>query len=100
VPAAARALSFSARAELPMRISVQMRSGAGGGEGQRWRRSVFVDSTERTVTIPLEEFRPGGAAPAGLDRSGADSLLFVVDTVNADPGSSGRFVLFRVEWRQ
>lgn len=100
VPAAARWLSFGARADRPMRISVQLRSPAGGGAGQRWRRSIFVGPAGRRIEIRLEEFRAiRGAAPA-VDRAGADSLLFVADTVNADPGSSGRFALKDVEWRE
>lgn len=100
VPPSATALSFSARGDRPMRVSVQLRSPAGGGAGERWRRSVFIDTTERSITIPLDEFRRVPGTRSVLDRAAVDSLLFVVDTVNAEPGSSGRFSLTAVEWRQ
>jgi hypothetical protein len=72
-----------------MRISVQLRLPGEEG-GLRWRRSVYVDERAREVRIPLSEMRPVEADAARLDVRRADAVLFVVDTVNADPGASGR----------
>jgi hypothetical protein len=81
-------LVFTARATRPMRLSVQLRGG--DGDGQRWRRSVYLDSTPRTVTVRFDDMHP--VAPATADRPAlADvrSVLWVVDTVNTALGGSG-----------
>lgn len=81
-------LVFTARANRPMRLSVQLRET--GEEGRRWRRSVYLDSTPRTITIAFNDFRSVGSTNApGLDLSKIESILFVVDTVNTKLGSSG-----------
>jgi hypothetical protein len=98
VPADARALSFSARADRPMRVSVQLRSPAGGGEGQRWGRSVFLDSTDRHITLPLDEFRAVADTNTVIPRDRIDSLLLVVDSVNTDPGAMGRVFVGGFAW--
>jgi hypothetical protein len=79
-------LRFDARAEGPMRISVQLQT-----EKARWRRSIYVDASNQTQTIFLDEFTPVGEtetyrAPLAEVRN----ILFVVDTVNTKPGASGR----------
>ena len=85
----ARAIEFRIQSDRPMRASVQLRSPRGGGQGLRWRRSVYADAQERLVRIDLTDFRPVPPAlgPVAADR--VDSLLLVVDTVNLQPGSSG-----------
>jgi hypothetical protein len=52
---------------------------------------VYVDSFNRTHTVFFDEFRPveegtESAVPLG----DVKSVLFVVDTTNTKPGSSGR----------
>jgi hypothetical protein len=73
-----------------MRISVQIRYRSGGGE--RWARSVYLDQSSRRIVVPFDEMVPvdrqTGAAP---DLRSAQTLLFVVDLVNASPGSGGTF---------
>ena len=82
-------LAFSIRAEKPMRVSVQLRAGV--GEGERWQRSVYVDTFDQLQTVYVDDLTPVGqtstVAPT-LDR--IRSLLFVVDTTNSAPGVSGR----------
>ena len=79
-------IAFVARAEHPMRISVQLRTDKG-----RWQRSVYVDTFNQPHTIFFDELRPVGetetyrAPPAGVR-----TLLFVVDSTNTKPGASGR----------
>ena len=79
---------FTARAERPMRISVQLRD---GGEG-RWQRSVFVPafSQERTVFFDDLNAPLGAAAGRSPDLTRIRNILFVVDTTNTKPGASGR----------
>jgi hypothetical protein len=73
-----------------MRISVQVRTSA-GGEGPRWQRSVYLDETPRDVLVAFSDMNPvapGGAGPVSVRDLRA--LRFVVDTVNTTPGSSGQ----------
>jgi hypothetical protein len=81
-------LTFAARASAPMRLSVQLR--VPDGKGLRWQRSIYVSEQAAEYSIAFREMTPIEAAPgAPLDRSRVDSILFVVDTVNTAPGSSG-----------
>lgn len=81
-------LSFTGRADRPVRVSVQMRF-TGGRDGQRWRRSVYLDTNSRTVSLELSEFDP--VEPTSLKPNAARilSVLFVVDTLNTSVGSDG-----------
>jgi hypothetical protein len=84
-------LTFTARAVRPMRVSVELRV-PDGGDGQRWHRSVYLDETPRVVTVFFDEMTARGtASEPGPDLSAVNAVLFVVDTVNADPGSNGQF---------
>jgi hypothetical protein len=99
VPAEARALRFTAQSDRPMRISVQMRMPGGTG-GVRWRRSVYVDTVERELAIDLADFRPvEPETPAEFDPAHMTALLFVIDTVNTDPGAEGWVRVGRVTLR-
>lgn len=84
-------LSFTARGESPARISVQLRSHARGGA--RWRRSVYVPLAPSEISLALREFVAVDSPATALDLDVIDSLLFVVDTVNAAPGSRGELTL-------
>ena len=58
---------------------------------------LFADDTPRTVDIPFTSFAPIGVtsdATPPLDK--AAFLLFVVDTLNALPGTSGRLLISEV----
>jgi hypothetical protein len=88
---------FTARADRPMRLSVQLR--APGGEGERWRRSVYLDQTPRTIELAFADFRPVGATSAAQPvLSKIDSVLFVVDTVNTKIGSNGQIQIDDVKY--
>ena len=82
-------LVFTARANRPMRISVQLRSP--GGEGERWHRSVYLDSMPRTIDVRFDDFRPVGPTRTSRpELPKIDSILFVADTVNNKAGSNGQ----------
>jgi hypothetical protein len=84
-------LTFEARAEGPMRISVQLRSAVSPSEDERWHRSVYVDAEERQYTLAFDDFRPIGVARSPLPAlATVHSLAFVVDTTNTRAGTSGR----------
>jgi len=82
-------LAFSARADRPMRLTVQLRV-PGGQAGERWQRSVYLDETTRTITIPFSEMTSVGRRRTGPPPLAAiDSFLLVVDTVNTKLGGNG-----------
>jgi hypothetical protein len=81
-----------------MRVSVQLRAPGPNGD-DRWHRSVYLEDTPREFTIRFDDMKPRGvtrnARPA-LDR--VASVLFVVDTVNANTGTNGQFVVDDVRY--
>jgi len=80
-------VTFTARAERPMRLSVQLRT----DENRRWQRSVYIDTLNRDRTVSFDDMRPADPSTSGKPAA-ADvrSLMFVVDTTNTKPGTSGR----------
>jgi len=91
-------LQFRASADKPMRLSVQMRAPTRPG-GQRWQRSVYLDTEPRDITVFLDDVRPVESGSSWYpDLSKADSLLFVVDTTNTRPGTSGHVRIEGVKW--
>jgi hypothetical protein len=82
-------VEFTMRADRPMRLSVQVRL-PGGRDGQRWRRSIYVDDTARPVAVRLQDFEPADTPTSRRPIvAPIQTLLFVVDTVNSRPGSAG-----------
>jgi hypothetical protein len=82
-------LAFRARAARPMRISVQARRPS---PGERWQRSIYIDTTQRDIVVPFKDMKPVGAASTfKFDPEQIDTLLFVADTTNSLPGSNGTF---------
>jgi len=82
-------VTFTARAERPMRISVQLR----GGDGvvDRWQRSVYLDTFDQTRTVYVDDCLPVGAThTARAPRDHLTGIMFVVDLTNSMPGASGR----------
>ncbi len=80
---------FDVGSDRPMRLWVQLRRPDGAGE--RWGRTVYIDQADRTIDLRLESLAPiGVTTTARAALAQVDSLLFVVDTVNTLPGSSGR----------
>jgi hypothetical protein len=90
--AACQTLVFTLSGSRDMRVSVQAREPGGErpSEGRRWRRSVFVPETGRTIVVPLTSLEPVAGAGSALPDPGAlRSLLLVVDTVNTRRGDRG-----------
>ena len=86
-------VSFRGSADQPMRVYVQLRRPT-DRDGQRWRRSVYLDQQPRDVTIFLDEMTPVGHTDTFRpDRTNISDLLFVVDTNNTLPGQSGAFAI-------
>jgi hypothetical protein len=84
-------VTFTAHADKPMRVSVQLRVPGDNGAGERWQRSVYVDKTPRDITVFFDETTPVGATTARRPAlAEVQSLLFVIDTVNTPLGTAGR----------
>ncbi len=82
---------FTARADRPLRVSVQLRAPREGA-GDRWLRSVYLDTHPREVSIALDDLRAvGDTSSPRPARNRIDTLMFVVDTTNAKPGFSAAF---------
>ena len=82
-------VSFIARTERPLRLSVQVRRPGPGG-GVRWTRSVYLDATSRVVVLRFDQFSPVDRSSGPVPVGGLDSLLLVVDDVNTPLGNGGR----------
>ena len=79
-------LSFLARAEKPMRISVQLQT-----EKARWQRSIYVDTDNEAHAIFFDEFTPIGETETyRVPLAEVRNVLFVIDRTNTKPGASGR----------
>ncbi len=86
-------LEFTASSSRPMRLSVQIRL-PGGVNGQRWGRSVYLDTTPQHIRVPLSAMEPVEARSLKPTVARIQSFLLVIDTLNARPGASGE-VVFR-----
>jgi hypothetical protein len=84
-------VAFTVRAEHPMRISVQLRAPGADAAGERWQRSIYVDGVNRERKVYFDDLTPTGATDSrSPPLEQIRSILFVVDTTNTKPGSSGR----------
>jgi hypothetical protein len=84
-------VGVTGRANRPTRVSLQLRTSPERGS-DRWRRSIYFDTTARSVTLPFSEFVPvrtGLATQPPL--ADVATLLFVIDTMNTALGSNGEF---------
>lgn len=90
----AAGVRFLVRGDAPMRISLQVRAEVPGFQPERWERSVYLDATEAERTVRFSDMHPVGKTHAPTPPAGAiRSIMFVVDTTNSLPGSSGRLWL-------
>jgi hypothetical protein len=82
-------LMFTARANRPMRLSVQLRQPEGEA-GERWHRSVYLDTSPRTHSVYFDDLRASEITSNPLPSlENVEAILFVVDTVNTPVGASG-----------
>jgi hypothetical protein len=86
---------FRVMSPKPLRAWVQLRAPVGNTE--RWGSTFYADDQDRVIELPLRGFAPIGVTSSErppLDR--VDSLLFVVDTLNFLPGTTGSMVLSEI----
>lgn len=90
-------LTFTARAEHPMRISVQTRVAIKPSEDERWQRSVYIDTVDGERTIYFDDFTPISDTRTYLPPlADVHSIVFAIDMTNTKPGVSGRLWLRNV----
>jgi hypothetical protein len=85
-------VTFTARAEHPLRLSVQFQP---LGRASGWQWSVYLDEMNRDHTIRFDEATPIGSVAGSPhpDPKNIHDILFVVETTHAKPGASGRLWL-------
>jgi hypothetical protein len=89
-------LAFTARAEQPLRISVQVRVAVTPQEDERWQRSVYIDTVSGTHTVRFDDMRPvGQTRTVQPPLEGIHSIVFAIDLTNTKPGASGRLWITR-----
>jgi hypothetical protein len=90
-------LTFRARSDKPMRLSVQLRAAVSATEQERWQRSVYLEPDEREITVFFDDVSPIGTTrtfqPPLMN---IVSIVFAIDTTNTSPGTSGRVWLRNV----
>jgi hypothetical protein len=85
--ASAQAVRIRVRSDRPARLWLQARAGAAT---ERWGTTFYAEATEREVDVRLPRLRPiGRPSSASPPLANVDSLLIVVDTLNARPGQRG-----------
>ena len=92
-------VTFEAAASAPMRVEVQLvRDDA--GTWVRWRRSVYLDRTSRTITLPFADMTPAAPAAGPAPLASIQALVFLVDTNNTQPGTTGEIVFNRIAFQR
>jgi hypothetical protein len=81
-------LEITARASRPLRVSVQLRVDSTDAD-LRWRHSIYLDPTPRTVQIPVSEMRSVTRSVPADRLAAARGVLVVIDRTNTAPGTSG-----------
>ncbi|MBI3491912.1 MAG: hypothetical protein HY047_09045 [Acidobacteria bacterium] len=90
-------VTFTVRAEHPMRLAVQLRAGEGEATGERWQRSVYVDARDQERTVYFDDLLPVGVTHTFRPPfTSIRSLMFVIDMTNTKPGTSSRLWIKRV----
>jgi hypothetical protein len=90
-------LTFRARSDKPMRLSVQLRAAVSPTEQERWQRSVYLEPDDHEITVFFDDVSPIGTTRT-FQPPLADvvSIVFAIDTTNTSPGTSGRVWLRNV----
>jgi hypothetical protein len=85
-------LTFTARADRPMRVSIQLRApGADGQDWRRWQQSVYLDTSMATHTLYFDELTPAPETEAThVPLPEINALMVVVDGTHTMPGATGQ----------
>ena len=98
MPGAGSEVVFHAAADLPTRLSVQLREPTGNAVVQRWQRTVRLEPGVQQYRLPVASFLPveknGPADVSPLARN----VLFVVDRTHGTPGMRRTVQIERAGW--
>jgi hypothetical protein len=84
-------LTFEARSEAPMRVSVQLRAPVNPNYQERWERSVYLEPTDRPISVFFDDMTPIGTTQTYRPQlPNVRSIVFAVDRTNTNAGTSGR----------
>ena len=87
-------LTFEARSEAPMRVSVQLRAPVNPDYQERWERSIYLEPTDRPVSVFFDDMTPIGKTQTYRPPlPNVRSIVFAVDRTNTRAGTSGRIWL-------
>ena len=90
-------LTFEARAEKPMRVSVQLRAPVNPDYQERWERSVYLEPTDRAISVFFDDMMPIGTTQTYRPPlPNVRSIVFAIDRTNTQAGTSGRVWLRNV----
>lgn len=91
-------ITFSMRADKPMRLAFQLRAPRASAE-ERWQRSFYVDQVPRDVTVFFDEMRaraqPSTPRP---DLSQVKTLAWIIEPVHTALGTSGQVWIDNVRY--
>jgi len=91
-------ITFSARAEKPMRLAFEFRVLKGSAE-ERWQRSFYVDDAPREVTVFFDEMTPRGDISTGRpELPDVKALMWVIDPAHTALGTSGHLWIDNVRY--
>ncbi|HEX5108022.1 MAG TPA: CehA/McbA family metallohydrolase [Vicinamibacterales bacterium] len=88
---------FTARAEQPMRLWVQLWRPTPTGN-QYWRRSVYLDPTDREISVRFDDLRPVDDASETPPLTEVQSIMFVVDRTHTPLGRSGKLWIDNIRY--
>jgi hypothetical protein len=92
-------ITFDGSASRPLRMVVQFVRND-GGRWSRWQRSVYLDSTPRTVSIFFDDLRPAAPEAEPVPLSSIHALVFQIDTNNTPPGTDGEIIFNRIAYQR
>lgn len=81
---------FKAQADKPMRLWFQLWMPIPTGNAY-WRRSIYLDETEREIVVPIADLLPTPGSPRQPPLAEIKSLMFAVDQTHTPLGRSGTF---------
>ena len=90
-------VAFRVHASAEMRVAVMVRAEVPGAAPERWEQSVYVSPSDAEHVIRFADMTSVG--PTHSPRAplaGVRSILFVMDTTNTKPGTSGQLWLGEV----
>jgi hypothetical protein len=84
-------LTFEARSEAPMRVSVQLRAPGNADYQERWERSIYLEPSDRPIAVFFDDMAPVGTTQTYRPPlANVRSVVFVVERTNTKAGTSGR----------